>query len=318
MLNKRKSVVLNFIIISLLGIFLVNINLITIVDANINYTIAIEKGTLILEVKQYDAQAWKNTVSLTLNPSDLFGGEADKVGAKSKFTNLGCGYNDIGVYFVFVDLVIPREILPIFSIVENYGYNFTYINNNYIYYYNIWDFDFSYWSFTTNEFDYNPVVLYYHSYIIQNPQDFKTMLDDYNNFSAVINNDSILQSLGYSFPILSGDDLLWQFITSRFPIANPISDYLTTIIDILECKNVTIHNNTIILQRSGVQNYSIELIYNNQGTIDTFIVKNSENNIIYKITSFYPKNLFYIILGVITVCVLGLVIIVVIKKRRFQ
>lgn len=318
MLNKRKSVVLNFIIISLLGIFLVNLNLITIVDANINYTIAIEKGTQILEVKQYDAQAWKNTVSLTLNPSDLFGGEADKVGAKSKFTNLGWGYNDIGAYFVFVDLVIPKEALPIFSIVENYGYNFTYININFKRYYNIWDFDFSYWSFTTNEFDYNPDVLYYHSYIIQNPQDFKKMLDDYNNFSAVINNDTTLQSLGYSFPILSGDDLLWQFIISRFAIATPISDYLTIMIDILECKNVIIHNNSIILQRSGEQNYSIETTYNIQGTIDSFIVKNSESNIIYKITSFYPKIIFYIILGIIAICVLGLAIIIIIKKRRLQ
>ena len=318
MLNKRKSMLINFLAISLLGIFLMNLCLITIVHADTNYTIALEKGTQVLEVKQYDEQAWKNTVSLTLNPSDWFGGEADKVGAKSKFTNLGWGYNDIGAYFVFVDLVIPREALPIFSIVENYGYNYTYININFKRYYKIWDFDFSYWSFTTKEFNATPDVFYYDTYIFKNPQDFKTMLDDYNNYSGEINNDSTLQSLGYSFPILSGDDLLWQLITSRFAIANPINDYLTAITDVLECKNVTIHNNTLILQRSGEQNYSIETTYNIQGTIDSFIVKNSESNIIYKITSFYPRNLFYIILGVITVCVLGLAIIIIIKKRRFQ
>jgi len=318
MLNKRKSMGINFLSISLLGIFLMNICLITIVHADTNYTIALEKGTQVLEVKQYDEQAWKNTVSLTLNPSDWFGGEADKVGAKSKLTTLSWGSEIVGPYQVFRRIVIPRDVLPIFSIVKNYGYNFTYIDNNYTHKYKVWPFEFTYWSFTTKEFNATPDVFYSHTYIFKNPQDFKTMLDDYNNYSGEINNDSILQSLGYSFPILSGDDLLWQLITSRFAIANPINDYLTAITDVLECKNVTIHNNTLILQRSGEKNYTKEITYNIQGTIEKFIVKNSEGYIIYEITSFYPKIIFYIILGIIAICILGLVIIVIIKKRRLQ
>ncbi len=55
-----------------------------------------------------------------------------------------------------------------------------------------------------------------------------------------------------------------------------------------------------------------------QGLIDHIIVKNSEGYIFYKITSFYPKTIFYIILGIIAVFVLGIVVVLIIKKYKLQ
>ncbi len=54
----------------------------------------------IYEVKKYDDETWKNTVNFTSTPSDWFGGDADKIGAKSKITLLNKKYNtSISNYF---------------------------------------------------------------------------------------------------------------------------------------------------------------------------------------------------------------------------
>ena len=314
----KKRIILKLIIISIIIIPLTNPFLISIVDANTNYTISLEEGTQILEVKKYDNETWKNTVDITSTPSDWFGGDADKIGAKSKITLLMYGGNALNTYPLFFRLVIPQNTLPIFLNISNYGYNFTYVFNNYPNIYELWDYVYSYWSFTAKEFDVNPDTSYEKSFIFKFPQDFSTLLNDYNDFAGKLNNDTNLQLLGYSFPLLNGDDLVWHFITRRFSVGNPKSEYLNTFINTTECKNVTIRGNTLVFQRHGERNYSVEVKYSVQGLIDHIIVKDSEGYIFYEITSFYPKNIFYIILGIIAVFVMGIVVVFIIKKYKLQ
>ncbi len=319
--NKKEKKKLKYLVLLLIEIILMMFCLGVLVAAETNYTIASEKGTQILEVKYYDEITWKNTINKTITPSDWFGGDADKIGAKNKLTTLGWYDSSFGTYSMFADLVIPKETLPLFPIVRDFGYNYTYLDNNYRYNYFIWILLRSEWFFTTKEFDDNPNDTYYMPFIIKNPQDFIKMLDDYNDYTIEINNDTILQSLGYSFPILSGDDLVWQFIIGklgRFAIATPINDYLTDMVEVLGCKNVTIQNNMLIIKRSGELNFILEVTYNSQGTIDSLTFKNSESSIFYEITSCYPRFISFIILGIIAIFIIGLVIIVFIKKRRFQ
>lgn len=315
---KKKSIILKLIIISIIIIPLTNPFLISIVGANTNYTISLEKGTQILEVKKYDDKTWKNTVDITSTPSDWFGGDADKIGAKSKITLLMYGGNALNTYPLFFSLVIPQNILPIFSNISDFGYNFTYVFNNYPNIYELWDYYYSYWSFTVKEFDVNPDTLYEKSYIFKFPQNFSILLNDYNDFAGILNNDANLQSLGHSFPLLNGDDLVWQFITKRFSVGNPKSEYLTTFINTIGCKNGTIQDNTLVFQRYGEKNYSVEVTYGIEGIIDHIVVKDSEGYIFYEITSFYPKTIFYIILGILAVFVLGIVVVLIIKKYKLQ
>lgn len=315
---KKKGIILKLMIISIIIIPLTNPLLISIVDANTNYTFSLEKGTQILEVKKYDNETWKNTVDITSTPSDWFGGDADKIGAKSKITTLFDGGNALNTYPIFIRLVIPQNTLPIFLNISNYGYDFTYVFNNYPNIYEIWDNVHNYWCFTAKEFDVNPDTLYENSYIFKFPQDFSTLLNDYNDFAGILNNDTNLQLLGYSFPLLNGDDLVWQFITRRFAVGNPKSEYLTTFINTIECKNVTIRGNTLVFQRHGEKNYTVEVTYGIEGIISHIVVKNSEGYIFYEITSFYPKTIFYIILGIIAVFVLGIVVALIIKKNKLQ
>jgi len=318
MIHKKKSTTFRLIIISLLLIPLINQYLIFIAYANANYTSRLEKGTQILEVKKYDDQTWKNTVNVTSTPRDWFGGNSDKIGAKSKTTLLEMGHRDFMTSSIFHTLIFTNKTSSIFTIVRNYGYGEEYINENYTYYYFAWEYSFHYWTFTSSEFKIQPDFFYDHSIILQNPQNISQILDNYNEFASTINNNATLQSLNISFPLLSGDYLVWQFIIKRFAIGNPINDYLTTFTNILDCKNTTIQGKTLIFQRRGIKNYTVEVFYNPQGIIETFKVKNSEGYVFYEITSFYPKIVFYIILGILAVFVMGIVVLFIIKKKKLQ
>jgi hypothetical protein len=257
-------------------------------------------------------------VNFSISPSYWLGGEANIVGAKSKLTVVGWRTSDFITSEMFDKFIYSNETLSLLPIVSNYGYDEAYIDEYYTHSYFVWEYTFQYYSFTTREFDIYRDFQVNISMIMKNPQDLKQMLDDYNDYASKINNNKTLQSLNISFSTLSGDDFIWHFIIGRFAIAHPINDYLTTLERVLDYKNVTIEDNTIIFQKHGEKNYIIEVAYNPQGLIETFIVKNLEGYIIYKITSFYPKTVFYIILGIISLCVLGIVTISIYWKIRLK
>ena len=302
----------------LLGFLFLAIYLIPFTKANPNFTNGLELGTQIYEVKLYEEVTWNNTVNSSINPSYWFGGEANIVGAESKLTIEEFGRNEFITSVIFIRLIFLNETLSIFSNVSKHGYSIEYINEQYPHLYKVWAYSYHYWSFTTIEFDVHPNFRYEHSFILQYPLYFKQILDNYNDYAGRIDNDPTLQSLNISFPILSGDDLVWQFIVRRFVVGRPIKDYLTEITNFLECKNATIEDNTLIFQKYGVKPYIIEVSYNSHGIIDTFIVKNSEDYIFYKITSFYPKTVVFIILGIVGGCVLGITILYFFRKIKPQ
>ena len=311
MKNSRLKILLLF------GFLFINIYFIPFLEANTNFTNGLELGTQVYEVKHYDEIAWKNTVNFSISPRYWLGGEANIVGAKSKVTVVGWSSRDFITSEIFAKFIYSNETLSLLPIVSNYGYDEAYIDENYKHSYFVWEYTFHYYSFTTREFDihwyFQPLNV---SMIMKNPQDFKQILDDYNDYASKINNDTTLQSLNISFPTLSGDDILWQFVLRRYTIAKPITNYLIALKSALNCKNVSIKGNTLIFQKRGEKNYIIEVAYNPQGLIETFIVKNSEGYILYKITSFYPKTVFYIILGIIAINIAGIVILFYYKKTH--
>jgi len=310
MKNSRLKILLLF------GFLFINIYLITLLKANSNFSNGLELGTQVYEVKHYDEITWKNTVNFSINPSYWLGREANIVGAKSKLTVVGWSSRDFITSEIFAKFIYSNETLSLLPIVSNYGYDEAYIDEYYKHSYFVWEYRFHYYSFTTREFDIHTEFQENISMIMKNPQDFKQILDDYNDYASKINNDITLQSLNISFPTLSGDDFVWHFIIGRFAIAHPINDYLATLERVLDYKNVTIEDNTLIFQKHGENNYIIEVAYNPQGLIETFIVKNSEGYILYKITSFYPKTVFYIILGIIAISISGIIILFFYKKTH--
>ena len=90
-------------------------------------------------------------------------------------------------------------------------------------------------------------------------------------------------------------------------MVNPINNYLTEVINVLECENVSVHENKITFMRFGEKAYVMEFTYNSQGSLDTVIVKNNNSNLIYKITSTNLKFVVYIVIGICSGAILGLI-----------
>ena len=313
--NNRKSRKGNYLIVFLLALLFINVNLITIVKSSSIFSHDLEVGTKISKVIHYDEQAWENTIGPNISPQDWFGGESSKVGAKSKTTIINWVDKSLMSDAVFINLVFPDEALLLFSNVSYYGYDFITIYRNYTSRYSTWKLYYLNWNFTSSEF--SIIQKYkYNSYIIQHPQNFSKMLMDYNDYAGKINSDTTLQSLGISFPVLNGDDLIWQFIIRKFAVATPVHDYLTSMTKVLNCENITIRGKTIVFKKHGIQNYSVEVTYSRYGTISNFIVINMENIVIFKITSYYPSDQFLLILSIIALFVLGIIILIIMEKRR--
>jgi hypothetical protein len=300
----------------ILGILLINICTIPFIQANSNFTFGIEPGTQIYEVKYYDELAWNNTVNASMSPSNWLGGEADKEGAKGRLTIQDIAGTEFQTAVLFKLLVYSNETLSLFPIVSDYGFGNMYINQHYLDYYNVWLYGFHYWLFTTSEFEFRSSFSVERSVVMEDPRDFTQILNDYNDYAATINQNATLQALNISFPILSGDDLIWQLVLSRFVMSSPVNDFLTELKESLDCKNVSVLGNTLIIQKHGEQNYNVELTYNFRGIIESIIVKDTEGYAFYKITSFYPKIILYIILGILAISSVGIVVLVIIRKMR--
>ncbi|HDZ18266.1 hypothetical protein LCGC14_0736610 [marine sediment metagenome] len=286
-----------------------------------NFTNNLELGTQILKVSYYNEQEWNNSVNSLTNPRDLFGGQADIIGAKYKVTITENNYiGNESTHSLFLKFVFPEKVHDLFPNISQYGYDY-YLINNYTNQYKVWGYIFYYWNFTTGEFNVFQDYKYYSklrmfSFIIQNPIAFGKLLVDYNDFAGKINNDSNLHSLNISFPILTGDDLMWQFLIDLLAVGTPVNDYLIDMINVLNCTNAEVQGNTITFQRRGEQDFNVEVTYNQLGRMGKFVIKNIENQKIYEIISFYPKNLVYLIIGMIFLSLLGIVILIFLKRRK--
>lgn len=300
----------------LLGVLLTNFSVLPHIKTNSNFSNGLELGTQIYEVHNYDEVVWKNTINFTFNPCYWFGGEANVIGAKSKLTIEELGYTEFLTSVIFKTLLFSNQTLSLYQIVSNHGYNDTYIDDMFTRWYLAWTYKFHYWTFTTHEFDFHSTFETEHSKILQYPQNFTQILEDYSNYTSKINNDTAIQALNISFPLIKGDSIMWHFIINRFAIGKPINYYLTTLINVFDCKHITSQDNKLIFQNHGEEDYYVEVFYNPRGIIENFIFKNSEGYVFYKITSSYPQTVFYIILGIIIVFIFGITIMIIIVKKN--
>jgi hypothetical protein len=247
---QRNKKIINFIMICffILGITLMSI--IFTVRAT-NYEIGLTKGTEILIVNQYNETAWKNNVNASSSPNIWFEGEANVTGAQNKITIKGWNSITWETYDVFVSLFLPalfesQEIIPLLILMNTQGFNETTINNNYTNNYNLWIGLSAIWNFTIGNFEEDPSIANEMLLIFQNPTDVIDILNDYNNLSAKLNSNPVIQFSGYSFPILEPDEFLWLFIFNGLTLGTPTGSYLESLITTLDCKNATVRKQIIL------------------------------------------------------------------------
>jgi len=316
--SKTRTSILSLTILSL---FLIGILSTTIV-ASSTYQHTLTKGTDDFVVTLYNSADWKTTVGSNLTPSDWFEGEANITNAKSKTTLKGWVANVWDTYDVLTSIFMPEyfnftETMILLSIMKLQGYNETTINANYTNDYSLWYGLRAVWNYTSNDYKESP------SYsdgilILQNPLDYKAMLDDYNNLAEDLNGNLYIKFSGYSFPNVSADEFLWRLTFKGLAIAEPHSDYLESLITELGCENASVSGSTLIFKRYGLTDYTVEISYGDKGIMSSFTVKDISDTVIYQITSSNSEWLFYLILILVPTCSVVLVVYLVIRDRRHK
>ena len=316
--SKNRTSLLSLTIISL---FLIGI-LSTSIVASSTYQLTLAKRTDDFVVELYNGAEWKTTVDSNSTPSDWFEGEANITNAKSKTTLKGWTTNTWDTYDVLTSIFMPEyfnftETMALLFLMDSQGYNETTINANYTNDYSLWYGWRAVWNYTSNDYEESP------SYsdgiiILQNPLDYKSMLDDYNNLAEDLNGNFFIQFSGYSFPNVSADEFLWQLALSGLAIAEPQGNYLESLITELGCENASVSGSTLIIERYGLTSYTVEISYGDKGIMSSFTVKDIGDTVIYRITSSNSEWLFYLILILVSTFSVVLVAYVVIRNWRHK
>lgn len=295
----------------------------TIVTATTYYP-TFTKGTEFFQVATYNETAWQTTVSTDSNPNDWFGGDANITGAQSKFTTLGWASATWEMYDVLTSLFLTdsSDVSVLMFLWDN-GYNETEINDNFNNTYSLTSGMRSQWYFVSGAFNESYISAIDMPIILNNPTDYKKILDDYNDLAYAIQSDDfgpvfnpIVKPV---FQNMTADALLWDLVFSTLAMGTPISTYIQELVDTLGCENASYSGNTLIIERTEEANYTIEITYGAQGTLMSFVVKNGADTIIYQFISIGNTNLtVYIIVGVIIACFSGLMVYIIYKKKKFN
>jgi hypothetical protein len=316
--NKTKISVLSFAILSIILVGVLS----TSISASATYQLNLVKGTDEFIVELYNDADWKTTVNSSSSPSDWFEGDANVTNAKSKITLKGWTPNTWDTFDVLTSIFMPEyfnfgEILMLLGIMGSQGYNETTINANYTNDYALWYGLRAVWNYTTIDYEekpsFNDGII-----ILQNPLEFKTMLDDYTALTAELNGNFAIQLSGYSFPNVTADDFLWQLALNGLAIAGPQADYLESLVSELGCENASVSGSTLIIERYGLTNYTVEISYGEKGMMSSFTVKDISGTIIYQITSSNSEWLFYLILIIVAASAVAIVTFLIIRKKRLH
>ncbi|MGQ4872576.1 MAG: hypothetical protein ACP6IY_00720 [Promethearchaeia archaeon] len=281
------------------------LNTIYISYAGISYNYTIQKGTDCKTVIIYNEDKWKNVVG-TQKPTEYFGGEADKVNARNKQTYLALYDSKWKLSdFLITMNVLGGEILTVATLLN---YTIDDIDSKFSKNYNIWVIYANYWNFNTSNFEEKADYPNKEIPIIKNPDDLKSLLNDYNNLIELFNY-TYLQTI-------NSDDFLFKLVLSGLSIPSPINTYLKELTESLGCKSVKVNDNEIKFEKSGNENYYVEFIFGNNGLIDSISFSDSNGEIFYKIINQNSNIIPIIILCSIGIFLIGIIIYQLRKKRK--
>ena len=110
-----------------------------------------------------------------------------------------------------------------------------------------------------------------------------------------------------------------MLITSGiFTIARPFNSYLTTLIDKLDCDDSEVKGNTLILEKKGEEDYTVEVTFSDQGMQSSLVIKNDEDRVIYEIIQDNTDMVVLIVSGVIAASVAGIIIVLIRRRKKFR
>jgi hypothetical protein len=319
MIRARNRVIA--LTLGLLGLLMFGFSF-TAVAATPDYQLTLTKSTEEYTVVNYDASAWKATISPISSPKQFFQGDANVTGARSKQTVKGWVDTTFTTYQAMLSLYFSLSeylVWQAYNISAVAGFNETMINDKYPNEYAVWSGISAEWYFTKGAYPETPNNTVVPIVMMKNPSDYKSILDDCNAIVDEILNSSLNPLIKSQFlPNITADQFAWQLVTYGFGVLSPRNTYLETMVTALGCVNTTASGSTLIFNKTGVTDYSIEIAYGSRGILSTFVVKNASGDIIYQITSSNSDWLFYTLLfSFIGVLVIAIVFLIV-RKRKLR
>ncbi len=275
-------------------------------------------------IKECDEEEWEDVVDDILEPDDYFDGDSDEVGAKSRITIRNVASYKWDLFDALISIIdilsyIPDD-LPInnVTLILIAQLSKDYVDDTYPDKYNVWESFAVKWDFETEEFDETPDESEYIIPIFKDPGDLKDILEDYNNWALKLNLTMI--SLGLEpFPILDGDDFLWLLITSgMLAIASPFEKYLISVIEELDTEDAKVKENTLILERNGKEDYTVEMTFNDQGFQSNLVVKKDNGRVIYEIAQDDTDIIGLIVAGITAPILVGTAVVFLIKRKKLK
>jgi len=298
------------------------------IAAKTTYEVALEKGTELYIVNQYNKDKWEDIFGDELEPDDWFGGDSDKVGAKSRITfrNVGDFKTDTfeALMTIFdVSDAIPDE-LPINNNTMKLLVRFSedFIDELYPDKFSIWEAITVKWDYETEEFDETPDQKVNTIQVFKNIKNLKHILENYNEWATIININMTLLGLE-RYPIMDGNDFLWQLILSgKLAIARPFNTYLKELVDRLDVDDVEVKGSTLILDKNEKEDYTVEVSFNEQGIISSFIIKSEDERLIYEISIDDTYDIVLIVFigiaGVAGAAIVGIIHILTKRTKEFK
>jgi len=321
----KRKIKFNILSLSLLSIIFFG-TLLSAVSASTIYQLGLTKSTEEYTVIQYDDAGWKATINPVSNPKVFFQGDANVTDAKSKQTIKGWVDQTYTTYDALLSLYFSLfEYITWNNFKTNLtaaGYDNITINTAYNNTYDAWYGLSAEWWFTDGIYKEKPNNTASPIIIMKNPSDYKLILDNCNFLiNEILNNTAIDPSfkvLFNSFANKTADDFLWQLVFYGFGVAQPATNYLDEVVSALGCVNTTASGSTLIFEKTGVTDYSVEVSYGSKGILSTFVVKDVGDNIIYEITSSNADWIFFTILISVIAVSVAIITYVVVRNRKLK
>ena len=306
----------------LLGIWMISIILmgisISAIAQSSSYMMRADRSTTIFNLEEYNEDAWKDTIGTETDPEELFGGEGDQEGAQSKITIRSISESEWSTYDMFTNLFdvldsMSNEQLQLFIMQANFTEEE--INEQYPDEYEVWSVLLAKWDFTTEEIEKDSDEPDEYIPVFKDPENILEIIGDYNEWIAKANPVMMMMGLD-PFPVMSGEELMWQLLLEGTPIPSPFEDYLKDITEELDCDCMEVEENTLIVERTGEENYTIEIEFNDRGLQGIIEVKDENDKTIYRITSSDTVTLPFVILTIGIIITVATVSLIVWKKKK--
>ena len=324
-IGKKRALLALF----LLGTIFISLGA-TGIAAKTTYEVALEKGTELYIINQYNENKWKDTFGNDVKPDDWFKGDSDEIGAKSRLTLRNVGdwkWDTFDALMTIFDVTdaIPKDLQPNNDTLKLMSF-FTeeLLDTIFPDPFNVWEAITVKWNFETEEFDETPDEKVNTLPIFKKMKYFEEILDNYNQWANITNFKYILTKLGMQpYKQMDGNDFLWQLILSqKLAIARPFNKYLNELIDEIDADDAKIRDSTIKLDRKEKEDYTVEVSFNEQGIMSSFVIKNEDDRVIYEIiiddTYDIVLIVFIGIAGVAGAAIVGIIHILTKRTKEFK